>query len=107
MKKAFLIILVLFCSFAITACSWRPYKVPIQQGNILDPSKVEQIKTGMTRDQVISILGEPILINVFDPDTWSYVFTEQKKANNITRKYLILYFKYNNLIAIKTSSNNK
>lgn len=105
MKKALvLILLVLACSLSLGGCGWRPYKVPIQQGNILDSNKVDQVKTGMSRDQVRGLLGDPVLINVFDPDTWSYVFTEQKRANTITRKYLIVYFKYNSVIAVKTST---
>jgi outer membrane protein assembly factor BamE len=104
MKKTILLILVLAFGFGLTSCGWRPYKVPIQQGNVLDSATVNQIKTGMTRDQVRSLLGEPVLVNVFDPDTWSYVYTEQKKESTITRKYLILYFKFNNVVAIKSSN---
>jgi outer membrane protein assembly factor BamE len=107
MKKTILIILVLTSSLAITSCGWRPYKVPIQQGNVLDSSVVSQIQTGMNRDQVRGLLGDPVLVNVFDHDTWSYVFTEQKRASTIERKYLIVYFKYNTVVAIKTSNDKK
>jgi outer membrane protein assembly factor BamE len=106
MKKSFLLILLFICSLALVSCSWRPYKVPIEQGNVLDNAVVSQVKTGMTRDQVHSLLGDPVLVNVFDPDTWSYVYTEQKRASTITRKYLILYFKFNNVVAIKTSNSS-
>jgi len=59
MKNALLIILSLFL---LTACQHDipfAYKMDIQQGNMLDPEDVEQIKVGMSKAQVDHILGMP------------------------------------------------
>jgi outer membrane protein assembly factor BamE len=50
------------------------YKMPIQQGNFLDPGQVEQLQTGMTRSQVRFLLGTPMVPSGFDQDRWDYYY---------------------------------
>ena len=40
--------------------------MPIQQGNLLDPSQVAQLEVGMTRSQVSFLLGTPMVPPGFD-----------------------------------------
>jgi outer membrane protein assembly factor BamE len=48
------------------------YRMPIQQGNFLDPNQVAQVETGMTRSQVMFLLGTPMVPNGFNTDRWDY-----------------------------------
>ena len=52
----------------------KPYRITIQQGNYITREMVEQLKPGMTREQVRFILGTPLLTDIFHADRWDYVF---------------------------------
>jgi outer membrane protein assembly factor BamE len=52
----------------------KPYRIVIQQGNYVTREMVDQLKTGMTKEQVRFILGTPLLTDVFHADRWDYVF---------------------------------
>ena len=56
-----------------------PYRVDIGQGNLITQPMVDQLKSGMSRDQVRSILGTPLLVDPFRGNRWDYVF-ELRKA---------------------------
>lgn len=48
------------------------YRMQVEQGNMLDPSQVEQLETGMTRSQVLYLLGTPMVPPAFNNDRWDY-----------------------------------
>lgn len=48
------------------------YRMAVQQGNVLDDTQVEELKTGMTRSQVLYLLGTPMLPHPFNNDRWDY-----------------------------------
>jgi len=50
------------------------YRMPVQQGNFLDPGLVEQLQVGMTRTQVSFLLGTPMIPSGFDADRWDYFY---------------------------------
>jgi outer membrane protein assembly factor BamE len=46
------------------------YRVPVQQGNVLERDKIAQLQTGMTRTQVMYLLGTPMVPDGFNNDRW-------------------------------------
>jgi outer membrane protein assembly factor BamE len=50
------------------------YRMPVQQGNLLDPSQVAQLQEGMTRTQVSYLLGTPMVPPTFDDSRWDYFY---------------------------------
>jgi outer membrane protein assembly factor BamE len=52
----------------------KPYRITIQQGNYVTREMVQQLKPGMTREQVRYVLGTPLLTDIFHADRWDYVF---------------------------------
>jgi outer membrane protein assembly factor BamE len=68
----------LLCAIAISGAmllsSGCLYRMPIQQGNFLNPTQVAQLETGMTRSQVRFLLGTPMVPNGFDADRWDYYY---------------------------------
>ena len=52
----------------------KPYRMTIQQGNFVTRDMVEQLKPGMTKEQVRFILGTPLLTDIFHADRWDYTF---------------------------------
>lgn len=53
----------------------EPYRTGLPQGNYLTREQVDQVREGMTRDQVRFLLGTPLLGHIFHTDRWDYVFS--------------------------------
>lgn len=49
------------------------YEPSVQQGNVVTPEMIENLKPGMTRAQVLSTLGTPLVADPFHPGRWDYV----------------------------------
>ncbi len=72
---------------------FRPYRPDIQQGNFVSQEMVAQLKPGMTQEQVIFLLGTPLLTDVFHADRWDYAFRLQKGNGEITTSRVTVFFK--------------
>ena len=57
-----------------------PYRIDIQQGNIVAPETFTKLKTGMTRTEVRTLLGTPLLTDVFHANRWDYYFRNEKRG---------------------------
>lgn len=52
-----------------------PYRVEVQQGNVVTREQLALIKPGMLREQVRDILGSPMLTDVFHEQRWDYLYS--------------------------------
>ena len=68
------------------------YKPDVQQGNLLDAKNVTALKPGMTKNQVIALLGSPSVTSPFKQDRWDYVATMQRRGGKVLERTLTLYF---------------
>ncbi|MDQ9170036.1 outer membrane protein assembly factor BamE [Oxalobacteraceae bacterium R-40] len=75
-----------------------PYRPDIQQGNFVSQEMVAQLKEGMTREQVIFVLGTPLLNDIFHADRWDYAFRYKKGNGEITNSRVTVFFKDNRLV---------
>jgi outer membrane protein assembly factor BamE len=83
-------ILMLALGLLTTACV---YRMPIQQGNYLDPAAIAQIKSGMTRSQVRYLLGTPMVPGAFDNARWDYDFYLKTRHLQVAeRGHVVVYF---------------
>ncbi|WJV54683.1 outer membrane protein assembly factor BamE [Pectobacteriaceae bacterium CE90] len=80
------------------------YRPDINQGNYLAPADVAKIHTGMTKQQVVYILGTPMLKDPFGSNTWYYVFRQQPGHEAVKQQTLTLTF---NSDGVLTNLNNK
>lgn len=78
MQKLFKLTIILCLLAALSACSWLSRKVPIEQGNVFNQSMINQLKPGMSMEQVEQIMGAPVLSSTFDPNRLDYVYTYTK-----------------------------
>ncbi len=51
------------------------YKIDIPQGTPLTKEKAEQVKVGMTMQQVRYLIGTPAITDTLNPNRWDYVYT--------------------------------
>lgn len=94
MGKRLIIFLILACGcFSLSGC-YFVYKPDIKQGNILTPKKVNAIRPGMTKEQVIDLLGNPILVNAFGDNQLIYVYTIKPRHGPFRAQQLRVYFSH-------------
>lgn len=74
------------------------YKPDVQQGNLLDKKNVAELKSGMTKRQVLVLLGSPSVSSPFEQNRWDYVSTLQKRGRQLQARTLTLYFENDALV---------
>ena len=93
MIKKWSILLVLL----LTACV---YKLDIQQGNILAQKDIDKLRAGLTKSQVVFVLGTSVVSDNFHDDNWVYLYTYNNPNNKInTIKKLNLSFNEEKLVS--------
>ncbi|MFY2764996.1 outer membrane protein assembly factor BamE [Arenimonas sp. MALMAid1274] len=88
MRKAFIL---LVAALLMTGCGII-YRQPVFQGNLLESKNVEQLKVGLSRAQVLSLLGSPPVADPFHQSRWDYVATERRRVGDTEVKNLTLWF---------------
>ena len=88
----------------LSACSnlefpWV-YRINIDQGNIITQEMVDQLKPGLTRDQVKFVMGSPLVVDPFQPDRWDYIYTLRKGDGSRKREQLSVFFKDDVLVSL-------
>lgn len=69
------------------------YKQPIYQGNLLDKAAVDQLQTGMSKQQVVTLLGSPSIADPFHQQRWDYTSTQRAgRVGDAEVKNLTLQF---------------
>jgi len=85
------IALLLLLLFGLTACGLY-YRVPVQQGNIINPNDVARLEPGMSKQQVHYLMGTPLAQSSFDNNRWNYVFYYRDPRAHVRQSSLSLYF---------------
>jgi outer membrane protein assembly factor BamE len=70
-----------------------PYRMDIQQGNVVTQEMIDKIKPGMTRSQVRFALGTPLVVDAFHQDRWDYVYFFQKAGTVVEQRRIAVFFK--------------
>lgn len=83
------ILSVILCTSCGTALpTVKPYKLDVQQGNVVTSKMLLQLRPGMTKSQVRFIMGTPLIQDSFHGNRWDYVYqlriggkiTEQRRV---------------------------
>jgi len=86
------LLLVLIVALSTAGCGIL-YKQPIYQGNLLEKTNVDQLQAGMSKQQVLVLLGTPSIEDPFHHDRWDY--TASQRVGRLGRteiKNFTLYF---------------
>ena len=62
--------IIYIIGFALILTSCSIHKIDIQQGNVIEVDKVDQLALGMTTKQVRFLLGSPAIHDPFHRDRW-------------------------------------
>lgn len=104
MQKLMLTVLI---ATIMTGCSvFGVYKVDIPQGTPLTQNKANQVKLGMTPQQVRFLLGSPTVSDPLNSNRWDYIYnyipgTYAKKADIPEAKgqHLKIYFNQSGVVS--------
>lgn len=95
----------LLLALLLTGCSWtekidlkkpiealQPYKMDIQQGNVVTQDMIAKLKPGMTPSQVRFALGSPLVVDPFRTNRWDYVYRLEKGGKLVETRRITVVF---------------
>ena len=100
------LILALLSIFVVSACeSWLPdaHRPEITLGNVIRPPALEKIQLGMTRPEIATILGTPVLIDPFRTNRWDYIYRyypRGRTSESLIESRVTLFFEDDVLVKI-------
>lgn len=68
------------------------YRINVQQGNIIDQKKLDQLKLGMSKRQVQFLLGTPLLVDTFNSERWDYLYSVRRGDRVLGEKRFTVFF---------------
>ena len=68
------------------------YQIDVEQGNIVTPEMVEQLKPGMTRRQVRFVMGTPLIEDTFNENRWDYRYINRNGNKTLAESQLTVIF---------------
>jgi len=79
----------------------KPYKLDIQQGNVVTSKMLLQLKPGMSKSQVRYIMGTPLIVDSFHKDRWDYFYQMRQAGKVIEQRRVILDFEKDLLARVR------
>ena len=94
--KSLLIYSLSLVILTLSACSKDKipgvYRIDIQQGNQVTQEMLSKLERGMTKSQVSFVMGTPMLIDVFHPNRWDYLYSFHPGNGTREQRRITLYF---------------
>jgi len=85
---------IIIVAMMLSSCSSWVYRIDIPQGNYIERKSIEKLQVGMTKEQVKFILGSHVVVDPFNDDTWSYVYTLKSGQEKRYDKKIQLIIKF-------------
>jgi outer membrane protein assembly factor BamE len=106
MRYLLMLSICLFVLIELSACGSalpviKPYKLDIQQGNVVTSKMLLQLKPGMTKSQVRYIMGTPLIVDSFHKDRWDYFYQMRQAGKVIEQRRVILDFEKDALTRVR------
>jgi outer membrane protein assembly factor BamE len=92
MQRLALVIAVITLAGCSTLRFPGVYRIDIPQGNIVTKDMLEDLRPGMTREQVRYVLGPPALRDPFTPDRWYYLLDYKPGEGEPVRQEIVVHF---------------
>ena len=101
MKLAPRVLLALLLTLSLASCKFFPgvHKLNIQQGHIITPEMVSQLKLGMNKRQVRFVLGNTLLPDTLNDNRWDYYYSlKLGKEDKVTQHLFTVFFEGDKLV---------
>jgi outer membrane protein assembly factor BamE len=96
---------LLVLSFLLLAgCPFPPkiYRIDVQQGQYIAPELVARLRVGMSKQEVIDIMGNPTLCPINENCLDYYYYLKSECGDKIQQKYVSIFFVHNRVKEINT-----
>ena len=93
-------LIVLATSFFLSGCFPGVYKIDIPQGNVVSQDMVDQLRPGMSYNQVRFIMGTPLITDTFSGERWDYLYSIQRGGAPREQERISLFFENGQLSRI-------
>ena len=97
---------LLFIPALISSCaSWLPdaHRQDVTQGNEIKREALNKIHIGMSKSEIVPIIGNPTLKDPFHANRWDYFYRFVPGHQQAEQSRLTLYFEGNRLVRIDDS----
>ncbi len=91
---------LLLVLFALLSGCVSLYKPEVQQGNVISAEMLETLKIGMSKRQVVFLLGTPLIADPFHQERWDYFYSLSKNGRKPTQRHLVVHFKGDEVVAV-------
>jgi outer membrane protein assembly factor BamE len=96
------IFLTLLFTLSLSACSiLSPFKVTMDQGNIVTTEALALVTLGMTKEQVRFLIGTPVLKDVTNDNLWTYYYQDNAPQNGGKAQTVTMTFENGGLVKMK------
>ncbi|OCG08902.1 hypothetical protein A9G13_02245 [Gilliamella sp. wkB178] len=68
------------------------YRPDINQGNYVTQEAIDTLQVGQNKEQVVFIMGSPMLTSAFGDNVWYYVFRQQPQHDVVSQRTFAVYF---------------
>lgn len=106
MRKLITLPVAALMAVAVSGCH-LVYTQDVRQGNLLDKNidqkAVDQLKPGLSKRQVLVLLGSPSVSTPFDQSRWDYVSTYSHRGGAMQVSRMTLYFNNDTLDHVEGS----
>jgi outer membrane protein assembly factor BamE len=95
--RNFYIVVLLALLASLAGCgasrpALKPFKMDIQQGNVVTSKMLLQLRPGMTKSQVRFIMGTPLVVDSFHKNRWDYFYQLRQSGKVVEQRRVILDF---------------
>lgn len=105
MQKLFINLLFVVVILQLSGCGII-HKLNTNQGNVVTPEMVDKLKVDMDKNQVLFVLGTPLIEDPFHADRWDYVFNFKPYEGERNLNRVTIYFKDNKVVRIDKDIKN-
>ena len=77
------------------------YKISIPQGNIITQEMVDQLRPGMSKRQVIFVMGTPLVRDPYHQDRWDYIYSFQPGGGERGQEKITVFFVDDQLVGFE------
>ena len=92
MRYFLILLFALLTACGSSAPTVKPFKMDIQQGNVVTSKMLLQLRPGMTKSQVKFIMGTPLIVDSFHKDRWDYFYQLRQAGKIVEQRRVILDF---------------
>lgn len=82
---------------SLTGCNFNSlnslvYRTDVHQGNLVTQEMIDQLNVGMARQQVLFLVGKPLVESQFHRNRWDYTYYLNPRYGDIQMRRVTLYF---------------